>query len=207
MEKKSKTKPSTNGEERKEDKSKGSFKERRKDCLSNVHKVPTVNIKGKEYSTVAERHRFLLNYFPETRVDEQIFYQDEKRVITKTTLYIGDTPYAVGHAEEKRDSSFINKTSAIENSFTSSLGRCLAAFGLAGSEYASADELVTAINNQNKSVIKVSIQDKINQQTTQTKLNKLYSDWKTENDKLEKSFKEKAKTIETNGGQHGKSKW
>ena len=101
MEKKSKTKPSTNGEERKEDKSKGSFKERRKDCLSNVHKVPTVNIKGKEYSTVAERHRFLLNYFPETRVDEQIFYQDEKRVITKTTLYIGDTPYAVVHAEEK----------------------------------------------------------------------------------------------------------
>ena len=78
---------------------------------------------------------------------------------------------------------------------------------MAGSEYASADELVTAINNQNKSVIKVSIQDKINQQTTQTKLNKLYSDWKTENDKLEKSFKEKAKTIETNGGQHGKSKW
>jgi len=186
---------------------KGSFKDRYKKCLSELKKIPTVNIKGKKYSTVAERFKHLKEYFPESKIDEQLLYHDSDRVIAKTTLYIGDQPYAVGHSEEFRNASFINKTSAIENSFTSSLGRCLAAFGLAGSEYASADELVTAINNQNKSVIKVSIQDKINQQTTQTKLNKLYSDWKTENDKLEKSFKEKAKTIETNGGQHGKSKW
>jgi len=186
---------------------KGSFRDRYKKCLSELKKIPTVNIKGKKYSTVAERFKHLKEYFPESKIDEQLLYHDSDRVIAKTTLYIGDQPYAVGHSEEFRNASFINKTSAIENSFTSSLGRCLAAFGLAGSEYASADELVTAINNQNKSVIKVSIQDKINQQTTQTKLNKLYSDWKTENDKLEKSFKEKAKTIETNGGQHGKSKW
>ena len=186
---------------------KGSFKDRYKKCLSELKKIPTVNIKGKKYSTVAERFKHLKEYSPESKIDEQLLYHDSDRVIAKTTLYIGDQPYAVGHSEEFRNASFINKTSAIENSFTSSLGRCLAAFGLAGSEYASADELVTAINNQNKSVIKVSIQDKINQQTTQTKLNKLYSDWKTENDKLEKSFKEKAKTIETNGGQHGKSKW
>ena len=186
---------------------KGSFKDRYKKCLSELKKIPTVPIKGKKYSTVAERFKHLKEYFPESKIDEQLLYHDSDRVIAKTTLYIGDQPYAVGHSEEFRNASFINKTSALENSFTSSLGRCLAAFGLAGSEYASADELVTAINNQNKSVIKVSIQDKINQQTTQTKLNKLYSDWKTNNDKLEKSFKEKAKTIETNGGQHGKSKW
>ena len=186
---------------------KGSFKDRYKKCLSELKKIPTVNIKGKKYSTVAERFKHLKEYFPESKIDEQLLYHDSDRVIAKTTLYIGDQPYAVGHSEEFRNASLVNKTSAMENSFTSSLGRCLAAFGLAGSEYASADELVTAINNQNKSIIKVSIQDKINQQTTQTKLNKLYSDWKTENDKLEKSFKEKAKTIETNGGQHGKSKW
>tara|TARA_R100000406_G_scaffold86678_2_gene70841 strand:+ start:213 stop:812 length:600 start_codon:yes stop_codon:yes gene_type:complete len=185
----------------------GSFKDRYKKCLSELKKIPTVNIKGKKYSTVAERFKHLKEYFPESKIDEQLLYHDSDRVIAKTTLYIGDQPYAVGHSEEFRNASLVNKTSAMENSFTSSLGRCLAAFGLAGSEYASADELVTAINNQNKSIIKVSIQDKINQQTTQTKLNKLYSDWKTENDKLEKSFKEKAKTIETNGGQHGKSKW
>ena len=204
MEKKSKTKPSTNGEERKEDKSKGSFKERRKDCLSNVHKVPTVNIKGKEYSTVAERHRFLLKYFPETRVDEQIFYQDEKRVITKTTLYIGDTPYAVGHAEEKRDSSFINKTSALENSFSSSLGRCLAAFGLHGSEYASAEELANAVKQQANGKDK---EIPIEQMTTTTKLNALYSNWKKEQDEIQIRFTNQEKSINEKGGQYGKKDW
>ena len=74
-----------------EEKSKGSFKDRREKCLSKLNTVPTVNIKGKQYSTVAERHRFLLKYFPETRIDEQIVFQDEKRVITKTTLYIGES--------------------------------------------------------------------------------------------------------------------
>lgn len=204
MEKKSKTKPSTNGEERKEDKSKGSFKERRKDCLSNVHKVPTVNIKGKEYSTVAERHRFLLKYFPETRVDEQIFYQDEKRVITKTTLYIGDTPYAVGHAEEKRDSSFINKTSALENCLSSSLGRCLAAFGLHGSEYASAEELANAVKQQANGKDK---EIPIEQMTTTTKLNALYSNWKKEQDEIQIRFTNQEKSINEKGGQYGKKDW
>jgi len=204
MEKKSKTKPSTNGEERKEDKSKGSFKERRKECLSNIDKVPTVNIKGKEYSTVAERHRFLLKYFPETRVDEQIFYQDEKRVITKTTLYIGDTPYAVGHAEEKRDSSFINKTSALENSFSSSLGRCLSAFGLHGSEYASAEELANAVKQQANGKDK---EIPIEQMTTTTKLNALYSNWKKEQDEIQIRFTNQEKSINEKGGQYGKKDW
>jgi|TARA_Y100000361_G_C11145646_1_gene337884 hypothetical protein len=204
MEKKSKTKPSTNGEERKEDKSKGSFKERRKECLSNIDKVPTVNIKGKEYSTVAERHRFLLKYFPETRVDEQIFYQDEKRVITKTTLYIGDTPYAVGHAEEKRDSSFINKTSALENCLSSSLGRCLAAFGLHGSEYASAEELANAVKQQANGKDK---EIPIEQMTTTTKLNALYSNWKKEQDEIQIRFTNQEKSINEKGGQYGKKDW
>ena len=204
MEKKSKTKPSTNGEERKGDKSKGSFKERRKECLSNIDKVPTVNIKGKEYSTVAERHRFLLKYFPETRVDEQIFYQDEKRVITKTTLYIGDTPYAVGHAEEKRDSSFINKTSALENCLSSSLGRCLAAFGLHGSEYASAEELTNALKQQANGKDK---EIPIEQMTTTTKLNALYSNWKKEQDEIQIRFTNQEKSINEKGGQYGKKDW
>ena len=190
---------------------KGSFKDRYKKCLSEIKKIPTVRFKGKRYSIVAERFKHLKEYFPESKIDEQLLFHDDKRVIIKTTLYIGDQPYAVGHAEEHRGSSFINETSALENCSSSSLGRCLAAFGLAGSEYSSADELTTALKNQeinkNKNNNTVSIKYKINQQTTQTKLNKLYSDWKTENDKLEKSFKEKAKTIETNGGQHGKSKW
>jgi hypothetical protein len=47
----------------KEETDKGSFKDRYKDCIANLNKVPTVNIKGKQYSTVAERHRHLKNTF------------------------------------------------------------------------------------------------------------------------------------------------
>ena len=190
---------------------KGSFKDRYKKCLSEIKKIQTVPIKGKKYSIVAERFKHLKEYFPESKIDEQLLFHDDKRVVVKTTLYIGDQPYAVGHAEEHRGSSFINETSALENCSSSSLGRCLAAFGLSGSEYASADELTVALLNQNikedKNKKEVSILDKINKQTTETKLNKLYSDWKTENDKIEKSFNDRQKTIQTNGGQHGKSKW
>ena len=183
-----------------EEKSKGGFKERREKCLAKLNTVPTVNIKGKQYSTVAERHRFLLKYFPETRIDEQIFFQDEKRVITKTTLYIGETPYATGHAEEKRDSSFINKTSALENCLSSSLGRCLAAFGLHGSEFASAEELANALKQQSNGQANDL---PIEKTTTVTRLNALYSDWKTKNDLIEGRFKKQEETINKKGGTYG----
>ena len=183
-----------------EEKSKGGFKERREKCLAKLNTVPTVNIKGKQYSTVAERHRFLLKYFPETRIDEQIFFQAEKRVITKTTLYIGETPYATGHAEEKRDSSFINKTSALENCLSSSLGRCLAAFGLHGSEFASAEELANALKQQSNGQANDL---PIEKQTTVTRLNALYSDWKTKNDLIEGRFKKQEETINKKGGTYG----
>ena len=194
-----------------EEKSKGGMKERRQICLKNVSKIPTVNIKRKKYSTVNERHKHLLEYFPEARFNEEVLFHDADRVIMKTELYISDTIYAVGHAEEFRNSSFINKTSALENCSSSALGRCLAAFGLSGSEYASAEELVNALNNQNtntqSTTKKVSIEDEIKKQTTETKLTALYSNWKKNNnsdDKIEKLFEQQQQNIKTNGGQNAK---
>ena len=185
-----------------EEKSKGSFKERREKCLSNLNKVATVNIKGKEYSTVAERHRFLLKYFPETRIDELIVQSDDKSVTTKTTLYIGETPYATGHAREYFNSSFINKTSAVENAFTSSLGWCLAAFGLHGSEFASAEELANALKQQSNGVAQ---EIPIEKQVNMTRLSSLYSDWKKKNDLIESRFKKQEQLINKQGGTSGKS--
>jgi len=194
-----------------EEKSKGGMKERRQICLKNVVNIPTVNIKGKKYSTVNERHKHLLEYFPEARFNEEVLFHDADRVIMKTELYISDTIYAVGHAEEFRNSSFINKTSALENCSSSALGRCLAAFGLSGSEYASAEELVNALNNQStnsqSTTKKVSIEDEIKKQTTETKLTALYSNWKKNNnsdDKIEKLFEQQQQSIKTNGGQNAK---
>ena len=185
-----------------EEKSKGGFKERRKLCLDEAKNIPTVDIKGKKYSTVNERLRHLLKYFPETRFNEEVLFHDNERVIVKTELYIGDTIYSVGTAEEYRNSSFINKTSALENCASSSLGRCIAAFGLSGSEYASAEELVNALNNQKGSTQQVSIKDTIKKQTTETKLTALYSDWEKQNDSIKKDFESQQQSIKKNGGQN-----
>ena len=196
-----KTKPQTTEEK---NNSAGGFKERRKKCLDALVNIPTVNIKGKKYSTVNERHKHLLQYFPEARFNEEILFHDVDRVIVKVELYIGDVIYSVGHAEEFRNSSFINKTSALENGSSSALGRCLAAFGLSGSEYASAEELVNALNNQNTNTNKpVSIKDEIKKQTTETKLTALYSNWKKNNNsdqEIEKLFEQQQKQIQIQGG-------
>tara|TARA_R100001440_G_scaffold753_3_gene2454 strand:+ start:691 stop:1281 length:591 start_codon:yes stop_codon:yes gene_type:complete len=186
-----------------EEKSKGSFKDRRKECLKEIGNIPTVSIKGKQYAIVVERHKHLLQRFPEARFNEEILHHDNDRVIVKVELYIGDTIYSVGHAEEFRNSSYINKTSALENASTSALGRCLAAFGLSGSEFASAEELVNALNNQGNNK-QVSINEQIKKQTTETKLTALYSNWKKENDSIEKIFESQQKSIQTNGGQNAK---
>jgi hypothetical protein len=193
-----------------EEKNKGSFKTRRLECIENLaSEVKGMDFKGKEYLTVAVRHNHLLKYFPESRIEEEIVFQDDKKVICKTVLYIGETPYSTGHAEEKRDSSFINKTSALENAATSSLGRCLASFGLHGTEFASADEIGNAILNQNNKK-PVSIKDEIKKQTTETKLTALYSNWKKNNNsdqEIEKLFEQQQQLIKKNGGQNNVNKW
>jgi flavodoxin len=183
-------------------KSAGGFKERRENCINELHNVKGMDFKGKDYLTVALRHNHLLSYFPEARIEEEIIFHDNERVVCKTILYIGETPYSTGHAEEKRNANFINKTSALENAATSSLGRCLATFGLHGTEFSSADELANAVINQ-----KDSIKEKIKKTTNQTKLTKLFSDWKKDNDSIEELFNQQEQTIHKEGGQNVKSEW
>ena len=109
----------------------------------------SVKIHGKEYRTVAER----VNLFHEEHKDvvksvkTKIIYNDEKFVVMRTTIKIGDCVYH-GHAQEVYGSSHINETSALENCETSAIGRALASAGFGGTEFASADEVANAIMNQ-----------------------------------------------------------
>lgn len=57
---------------------------------------------------------------------------------------------ATGHAEEIRGSSDINATSALENCETSAIGRALAALGLGGTSFVSAEEAVGAMQKQDE---------------------------------------------------------
>lgn len=56
--------------------------------------------------------------------------------------------FAEGDAEEMRNASQINKTSAVENCATSAIGRALAALGIHGGEFASANEVENAVHQQ-----------------------------------------------------------
>ena len=191
-----------------EEKSKGGFKSRRNDCIESFldeNKAMDYSQGGKkkEYYTVATRHSHFAKYFPEHRINTDLIEVlcNDKQVATKTTIFIGEEPYATGLAMEKFDFGFVNKTSALENCETSSLGRALANFGLHGSEFSSADELTNAILNQ-----KDSIEEQIKKQTTETKLTKLFSDWKKKNDSIEELFEQQQKSIEKNGGVNN-AKW
>lgn len=110
----------------------------------------TVNIHGKEYKTVASRvQAFRETVGLEWAIVTEIIDRDGDEVVMKATIQTLDgRVVATGHAEEKRTSSQINRTSALENAETSAIGRALAAFGLAGTEYASADEVAQAITQQ-----------------------------------------------------------
>jgi hypothetical protein len=146
-----------------------------KDKIKNAQRLITdaqggkANIKGKEYTTVPLRVEVFrsnlddedLKSSPNVYTHLKIF---ENRVISKTYLAKNidihldeegkeivtmESVIAVGTAEELRDSSMINKTSAVENAETSSVGRMLANLGLHGGSYASFEEVETAIEKQN----------------------------------------------------------
>jgi len=123
-----------------------------KEILETIN-LKTINLKGKEYSMVASRLEiFRKNFGFKYGIVEEILVDDGKRVVTKTSIIDRDnpeTPIGVGHAEEIRGSSLVNKTSAIENCMTSSLGRALAtAAALHGGEMASVNEIEKAQNNE-----------------------------------------------------------
>lgn len=114
-----------------------------------------MEFRGKQYSTVALRVEMLRRHFhTDASIQTRIVQSDEQYVVMEASVYVwsGDDWRFVanGYAEEKRGSSNVNKTSALENCETSAIGRALAALGLGGGEYATADELTGAITQQNE---------------------------------------------------------
>jgi ABC-type Fe3+-hydroxamate transport system substrate-binding protein len=116
--------------------------------------MKSVNIKGKEYITVNERLIFFRSQpqYKGWRISEEVVSLDDKEGLFKVTIINPDGfEMAVAHAQEYRDSSYINKTSFVENGFTSALGRALGYLGIGiDTAIASADEVQTAVNNQPK---------------------------------------------------------
>lgn len=109
-----------------------------------------MDFKGKAYAPVAMRVEFLRRAFgTEVGITTEIVSIDERVVIMRAVIADAEgRPLATGYAEEFRSNKGVNSTSALENAETSAVGRALAALGLGGGEYASADELAGAVHQQ-----------------------------------------------------------
>lgn len=113
-----------------------------------------VHLHGRQYKTVALRVQEFRAQHPINEgwaISTELIHCNESTVLFKASIQDPQgRAVAVGYAEEKRTARGINSTSALENCETSAIGRALAAAGYAGTEYASADELVNALNQQRR---------------------------------------------------------
>jgi len=112
-----------------------------------------VKIHNKEYLTVAERVHTFRESHPDWAIQTELVDAGDAVIMKAAICNESGMLLATGYAEEVRGSTQINKTSALENCETSAVGRALAAMGYGGTEYASADEVATAISNQNEKAI------------------------------------------------------
>jgi hypothetical protein len=117
--------------------------------MANSKDSGVVNIHGKQYQTVALRVKNFREAHADFTLFTEIIHRDGEMVVMKASIMDDKgRVIATGHSEERRAASTINKTSALENAETSAIGRALAAFGLGGTEFATADEVANAITQQ-----------------------------------------------------------
>ena len=118
--------------------------------------MKSVNIKGKQYITVNERLIYFRKQpvFKGWRILEELVELNDKEGIFKVSILDKENNIiSSAHAQEYRDSSYINKTSFVENGYTSALGRALGYLGIGiDVAIASANEMANAVNNQTKKV-------------------------------------------------------
>ena len=112
--------------------------------------MKTVNIKGNEYVEVNERVKYFRAYYEGWSIQTEMLSNEGGVCVFKATVKNENGEImATGHAYENESSSFINKTSYIENCETSAVGRALGFLGIGiDASIASSEEVANAIKNQ-----------------------------------------------------------
>lgn len=114
--------------------------------------IKKTDVKGKEYAEVFQRVKAFRMLYPEGTITTDIASINEGVVIMRATVMDHDGKIlGTGYAQEKENSTFINKTSYIENCETSAVGRALAMLGIGiDTSIASFEEVSNAILNQDE---------------------------------------------------------
>ena len=106
----------------------------------------------KEYVEVNQRIKAFRMLYPEGQILTQMLSNADGVCVFRATVSSKDGDVlATGHAYEKETSSFINRTSYIENCETSAVGRALGMLGIGiDMSIASFEEVQNAIENEPK---------------------------------------------------------
>lgn len=107
--------------------------------------------RGKEYAEVPQKVTAFRKLFPMGSITTDILSLENGMVVMKAVASVDGVILGEGIAYEKEGSTFINKTSFIENCQTSAVGRALSFIGiLGGDSIASAEEVLNAKKQQAK---------------------------------------------------------
>ena len=169
----------------------------------------TISIHGKEYATVALRVAIARRVLG-TALDvvTKIVSIDTATVVMQADIFIDGKHISTGHAEENRKASRINTTSALENAETSAVGRALAFCAFISDGIASAEEVSTAIEQQDKKIQSAlkdlnSVSHAGNYQEWISKNKVFLSELKASNPIIYKDFMEKFTLVKSHLTQRG----
>ena len=141
--------------------------------------IQTMDVKGKEYAMVNQRIKAFRMCYPEGTIETEMISNMDGVCVFKAVVKNIDIVLGTGHAYEKESSSYINKTSYIENCETSAVGRALGMCGFGiDTSIASYEEVANAVKNQ-------EIEKKANKEAVR------YIKENTTPDQLEKLLKQK----------------
>lgn len=110
------------------------------------------DIKGKDYAEVPQKVTAFRKLFPMGTITTDILSLENGVAVMKATASVDGVILGEGIAYEKEGSSFINRTSYLENCQTSAVGRALSFIGLMGGNesIASFEEVMNAKKQQKK---------------------------------------------------------
>ena len=120
--------------------------------------LKTVDIKVKAYVPVVERIKAFWEMYPNGKITTVLLSNNDGACLFEAEVYkdrSSITPDATGFAREVETSSYINKTSYIENCETSAVGRALGILGIGiDADLASAEEMSNALYSQTTTIDK-----------------------------------------------------
>lgn len=121
------------------------------DLLKANEQIKTTDIKGREYAEVPQRVKAFRSLYPMGTISTEVVLIENGLCVMHATVASDGVILGEGTAYEKEGSSFINKTSYIENCETSAVGRALgfAGFGI-DTSIASLEEVMNAQKQQSK---------------------------------------------------------